>query len=46
LYLSPDYDVHHEDEDRSNNRLDNLRCMHPSEHRKLHQHKRRLAKQG
>lgn len=44
LYLSPEYDIHHEDEDRKNNEIRNLRCMLPAEHRKLHAHKRRLAK--
>lgn len=45
LYLSPDWHVHHIDEDRSNNRLENLMCVTPEEHRKIHTAMRRKAKE-
>ena len=36
LFLSPDYHVHHDDEDRQNNVIGNLICMTPSEHTRHH----------
>ncbi len=36
LFLSPDYHVHHKDEDGLNNAIENLVCMTPSEHSKHH----------
>lgn len=41
LYLSPEYDVHHENEDRTDNRPENLRVLSKSDHRKLHNQLRR-----
>lgn len=42
-YLSPDFDVHHDDEDRANNARANLVCMTPEEHKALHDERRRQA---
>jgi len=36
LYLSPEYHVHHKDENRLNNRISNLQCMTPGEHTAHH----------
>lgn len=36
LYLSPEFEVHHKDEDRTNNQIDNLECLTPSEHASMH----------
>lgn len=36
LYLSPKYHVHHKDEVKSNNDINNLQCMTPAEHRAHH----------
>lgn len=34
--LPSDFEVHHRDEDRGNNRFDNLLALHYLDHRKLH----------
>lgn len=39
-YLSPDFEVHHEDENKANNGIGNLVCMTPAEHRRHHNDKR------
>lgn len=36
LHLSPAFHVHHRDEDKTNNRIENLQCMTPAEHRRHH----------
>lgn len=36
LVLSPEYEVHHKDENKANNSIDNLECLTPAEHRRLH----------
>lgn len=36
LYLRPELHVHHIDEDKANNRLENLICVSAADHRKLH----------
>lgn len=36
LYLSPDFVVHHRDEDKANNCIENLECMTPADHRRHH----------
>jgi hypothetical protein len=36
LYLSPAFLVHHKDEDKANNRIENLQCVTPEEHQRLH----------
>lgn len=36
LRLSRDFHVHHMDENKTNNRVSNLRCMTPGEHKVLH----------
>lgn len=36
LILSPDYVVHHRDEDKANNSIDNLECLTPAEHARVH----------
>lgn len=36
MVLSRAYEVHHKDEDKSNNAIDNLECLTPSEHRAVH----------
>lgn len=41
LYLSPEFLVHHDDEVKSNNDIDNLVCMTPGEHVRHHSAKRR-----
>jgi endogenous inhibitor of DNA gyrase (YacG/DUF329 family) len=43
LYLSPDFHVHHKDEDKVNNAIRNLQCLTPSEHRRHHNDVRRLS---
>lgn len=43
LYLSPDWHVHHIDGDRANNRLENLMCVTPEEHREIHKAMRESA---
>lgn len=45
LYLSPDFQVHHVDEEKKNNSISNLVCMTPSEHKKLHNDQRREKSQ-
>lgn len=40
LFLSPEFLVHHEDQDRQNNAIDNLVCMTRPEHTKHHNAKR------
>lgn len=40
LFLSPDFLVHHEDENRQNNAIGNLVCMTRPEHNKHHNAKR------
>jgi hypothetical protein len=40
-YLSPDIEVHHDDENRSNNHISNLECMTPGDHARLHNARRR-----
>lgn len=42
LYLSPEFIVHHDDEDRANNEIGNLICMTDAEHKKLHEERRKL----
>lgn len=37
LYLSPDYDVHHRDENRQNNKIENLLVLTKSDHKRLHE---------
>lgn len=44
-YLSPKFDVHHKDENKKNNSVDNLQVMTRSEHMKLHA-KKRFSKIG
>lgn len=47
LYLSPDFIVHHKDENRQNNDIDNLQCMTPGDHVRHHQeHKGNIVKCG
>lgn len=41
LYLSPDFVVHHRDEDRRNNVIRNLQCLTNSEHISVHNEMRR-----
>lgn len=36
LYLSPEFEVHHTDESKTNNAIDNLECLTPAEHRAIH----------
>lgn len=36
LYLSPEYVIHHRDENKRNNVIDNLECLTASEHTRLH----------
>lgn len=36
LFLSPSYHVHHKDEVKSHNAIENLQCMTPAEHRAHH----------
>lgn len=36
FYLSPEFVVHHVDEDKANNAPGNLRCLTPQEHMRLH----------
>ena len=36
LYLSPEFEVHHKNEDKRANRIDNLECMTPTEHSQHH----------
>ena len=36
LVLSPDYEVHHKDEDRAHNDISNLLCLTSSEHKEIH----------
>lgn len=43
-YLSPSWHVHHKDEDRANNRRENLMCVTPERHREIHAEMRRKAK--
>ena len=40
LYLSPDFVVHHKDENKANNAPSNLECMTDVEHTRLHSLKR------
>jgi hypothetical protein len=40
LYLSPDYIVHHDDENRKRNEVGNLRCLTIAEHNRLHHDRR------
>lgn len=44
LRLSPAFHVHHIDEDRTNNAIDNLMCMSPGDHQRLHNAIRRAAR--
>lgn len=45
-YLNPNYDVHHKDFDKHNNKVDNLIVLTRSEHQKLHQQiKREINKE-
>lgn len=44
LYLSPAYLVHHKDEDKANNSIENLECLTPSEHQQEHARMRREAR--
>jgi hypothetical protein len=36
LFLSPDFEVHHRDENKAHNAIDNLECMTHAEHRRHH----------
>jgi hypothetical protein len=45
LYLSPEYIVHHKDEIRTNNELNNLQVLTIANHNKLHAARRRAAKE-
>lgn len=36
LYLSPEYVVHHKDENKRRNVVENLECLTPAEHTRLH----------
>jgi len=40
LVLSPEYHVHHKDEDKANNAIENLECLTPDEHRREHNSRR------
>jgi hypothetical protein len=42
-FLDPGVVVHHRDEIKTNNRIENLSCMTPSEHRQHHNAERKLA---
>lgn len=42
-YLSPDYEVHHRDLGRTDNRIENLQCMTRADHRALHDEINRVA---
>lgn len=46
VYLSPDFEVHHKDEDKTNNIVDNLECLTPEAHAVIHNHARRAAING
>jgi hypothetical protein len=39
--IPSDYDVHHIDEDRSNNSISNLECLPKADHTRLHHFKRK-----
>lgn len=41
LVLSPKFEVHHKDENRVNNDISNLECLTPSEHKALHNKRKR-----
>ena len=43
-YLSPEIDVHHKDENRANNAIENLMCMTPADHKRYHETQKRKAK--
>lgn len=42
FYLSPEFIVHHDDEDREHNEIGNLVCLTIAEHNKLHSERRKL----
>jgi len=44
LYLNPELSVHHDNEDKTDNRVENLRVMTMSDHNKLHNALRRAKK--
>ncbi len=44
LYLSPEFLVHHDDENKANDHISNLICMTPGDHQRLHNERRRNAK--
>ena len=44
LVLSPDIEVHHKDEVRDHNAIENLECLTRAEHHRLHTERRRAAK--
>lgn len=44
-YLSPDFVVHHKDEDREHNAIGNLECLTAAEHVRHHNDERRRRKQ-
>lgn len=46
LYLAPEFQVHHRDEDKTNNSVENLQCVTPEEHQRLHAEMRRAASEG
>lgn len=46
LYLSPDFVVHHKDENKRNNAIENLQCLTPAEHTRLHSASRHLQSKG
>lgn len=44
LYLSPEFIVHHKDENKIRNEIDNLQCLTIPEHNKLHNEARQSRK--
>lgn len=46
LYLSPDFVVHHCDENKRNNAISNLQCLTNSEHMSVHNDMRKSNRKG
>lgn len=44
MYLSPEYHVHHRDENKQHNAIENLECLTPSEHQRHHRAVRRQSR--